>query len=90
MTRWIWATVAAPLALLPGFVSPVSGQPFPATDFGGILCVIDLDDQAFGDLPDDVEVVQARSIPASSAPAARARTSGSSAGSRSRTGRPAT
>ena len=60
MTRWIWATVAAPLALLPGFVSPVSGQPFPATDFGGILCVIDLDDQAFGDLPDDVEVVQGR------------------------------
>jgi hypothetical protein len=58
MTRWIWATTVAPLALLLGFVSPASGQSFPARDFDGILCVIELEGAGFGELPDQVEVVQ--------------------------------
>ena len=90
MKRSIWATTLTPLAMLLGLASPVFGQSFPARDFEGVLCVIELEGEAFGQLPDDVEVVQGTFNSASSAPAARARTSGSSAGSRSRTGQRAT
>lgn len=50
MKRWLGFTLVAPLAVMIGAALPASAQPFPARDFEGWLCVIDLDNPAFGNV----------------------------------------